>query len=92
MNNRQLHLAERREFLLAQTTAQRDTVSKIIEPWRIPLSMADQGMAALRVVSVHPLWMIGGMAMLSLLGRRRIGIWLWRSLVTWRIVHEMRSR
>jgi hypothetical protein len=92
MNNRQLRLAERHDLLLAQTAAQRNTVAQIIEPWRVPLSMADQGLAALRVVRVHPLWMVGGMAMLSVLGRRRIGIWLWRSLVTWRIVHQLRSR
>jgi hypothetical protein len=92
MNNKQLRLAERRESLLAQTTAQRDTVTQIIAPWRIPLSMVDQGLAALRVISVHPLWMVGGMTMLSVIGRGRVGIWLWRSLVTWRIVHELRSK
>jgi hypothetical protein len=56
------------------------------------LNLAEREVVALRLVSVHPLWMVGGMAMLSVLGRGRIGIWLWRGLVTWRIVHELRSR
>jgi len=44
MNEKLLRLAERRERLIAQAAAQRVALAQSIEPWRIPLAVADQGL------------------------------------------------
>jgi len=85
-------LAERRERLVAQAAAQRTALAQNIEPWRLPLARADQGLAALRYVKRHPAWIIGGVALLAVVRPGRAGTWLARSWMTWRMVQKLRGR
>lgn len=73
MNKTLIQLADRRNHLIAQTIAQRLVLAQNIEAWRMPLSRADQGLAALRYIKNHPVWIVGGSILLVVLrlGRAR---------------------
>jgi len=92
MNEKLIRLAERRERLVAQAAAQRMALAQNIEPWRNPLARADQGLAALRHIKNHPLWIVGGIAMLAVLRPGRAGKWLGRGWVAWQMMHKLRDR
>lgn len=92
MNDKLIRLAERRERLVAQAAAQRVALAQNIEPWRVPLALADQGLAALRFIKRHPAWMVGGVVMFAALRPGNVGKWLRRGWVTWQIMHKLRSR
>lgn len=87
MNGRSSRLAQRRERLVALAAAQRVTLTQDIEPLRIPLARVDQGLAALRFIKRHPVWVIAGAAMFAALRPRFVGTWLRRGWVAWRIMH-----
>ena len=92
MNEKLIRLAERRERLVAKAAAQRMALAQYIEPWRIPLARADQGLAALRFIKSHPAWLVGGGVLLAALRPGRVGKWLRRGWVTWQILHQLRGR
>ena len=92
MNDKLIRLAERRERLVAQAAAQRMALAQNIEPWRIPLALADQGLAALRFIKSHPAWIVSGGVLLAALRPGRVGKWLRRGWVTWQIMHKLRGR
>lgn len=92
MNQKLMRLATHREHLVAQAAAQRITLSQSIEPWRIPLSLADQGLAAMRYIKGNPAWIVGGVALLAALRPNRAGKWLQRGWVTWQVMQQLRGR
>jgi len=92
MNDKLIQLAERRERLVAQAAAQRMALAQNIEPWRIPLALADQGLTAVRFIKSHPTWIAGGGFLLAALRPGRIGKWLRRGWVMWQIMHKLRGR
>lgn len=92
MNDKLIRLAERREHLVAQAAAQRTALAQNIAPWRIPLTLADQGLSALRFIKSHPVWIVGGAALLAVLRPGRAGKWLRRGWLSWQIINKLRSR
>jgi len=92
MNEKSSRLAERRERLVAQAAAQRMALAQNIEPWRLPLARADQGLAALRYIKSHPAWIVGGAVLLAIVRPGRAGNWLARGWVTWKMVQKLRGR
>ncbi len=60
-----IQLAERREHLIARVAAQRVALADVIEPWRAPLALADQGLFALRFLKRHPVWIVGSVVLLA---------------------------
>ena len=92
MNANLVRLAERRERLVAQAAMQRRTLAQDIEPWRIPLALADQGLTALRYIKSHPEWIVGVVVLLAALRPRHIGKWLGRGLVSWQVVQRLRIK
>ena len=91
MNGKLIRLAERRERLIAQAAAQRVALAQSIEPWRVPLALADQGLAALRYIKRNPAWIVGGVVLLAALRPGRAGKWLRRGWVTWQIMQKLRA-
>ena len=73
MNGKSARLAERRERLVAQAAAQRTALAQNLEPWRAPLALADQGVAALRYVGHHPAWLAGAVLAVAALRPKRLG-------------------
>ena len=91
MNEKLIRLAERRERLVAQAAVQRMTLAQNIEPWRIPLARADQGLAALRYIRHHPVWIVGAGMLLAALRLKRIAKWLRRGGISWLLVSKLRG-
>lgn len=91
MNRKLRRIHEKRELLIARAAAQRSTLGLEIEPWRVPLAVADQGLAALRFIRSHPTWMVGGAVALGLLRPRNLGKWLGRALLSWQLLQGLRS-
>lgn len=91
MNEKLMRLAERRDRLVAQAAAQRVALVKDIEPWRIPLALADQGLAALRFFKRHPAWIVGGIVLLATRRPGGVGKLLRRGWMTWQIMNRLRS-
>lgn len=92
MNKKRLRLAERRERLVAQASAQRAALAENVEPWRMPLALADQGLSALRYIRRHPEWIAGIVVLIAALRPRRAGKWLGRGWVTWQVMHKLCGR
>jgi len=92
MNKKLLRLAERRERLVAQVAAQRAALAENIEPWRMPLALADQGLSVLRYIRRHPEWIAGVVVLVAALRPGRAGKWLGRGWVTWQVMHKLRGR
>ena len=91
MNKKMLRLAERRNRLIAQAAAQRTSLAQNIEPWRVPLAQADQGLAALRYLRDHPVWIVGAGVLLAVLRPVRALKWLGRGWVAWQMMKKMRG-
>jgi len=81
MNKSLLRIAVRRERIVAQAASQRRTLAQNVEPWRMPLAVADQCITAGRYLKRHPEGIVGIAVLLVALRPRRIAIWLERGLV-----------
>ena len=89
MSKKGVALAERRERLIDQAARQRVALRRDIEPWRVPLALADQGIIAVRFVRHHPQWVVG--VVFLLIAARPAGAWKWlqRGLISWQIVRQL---
>lgn len=84
-------LAKRRQQLIAESGAQRSALASSLEPWRTPLALVDHGLAGLRFLGRHPVWLIGGLALL-VWHPAFAGNWLRRGWLVWRVVQSVRRR
>lgn len=91
MNPKLIALQARREILISAAAAQRIAVAQDIAPMRMPLLMADQGLAVLRVVRKHPEWLAGAVVLLAVWRPRGVGRWVLRGWHTWRAVNLWRG-
>ena len=91
MSDKLIRLAERRERLVAQAAAQRMALEQNIEPWRVPLALADQGLTALRFIKSHPALIVGGGILFAMLKPGSVGKWLQRGWITWQIINKLRK-
>jgi hypothetical protein len=92
MNKKLLVLALRRESLVLETEQQRMQLAHIVDTWRAPLALADQGLAAIRFIRKHPIWMAScGAFLLKLLRPSRLGKWFQRGLMVWQVIKRLRG-
>lgn len=92
MNKSLLRIAVRRERIVAQAASQRRTLAQNVEPWRMPLALADQGITVLRYLKRHPEGIVGVAVLLAALRPGRIATWLERSWVSWQLLQSLRSK
>jgi YqjK-like protein len=92
MNKKLIRLAERRERLVTRAAEQRVALAQNIEPYRLPLALADRGINALRYIRSHPEWLVGVVVLLAALRPGRVGKWLGRGLVPLQILYTLRGR
>lgn len=92
MNEKLAELARRRECLIAQAAQQRATLAESAQPLRGPFALADRGLAALRYLKQHPLWLVGGVAALIALRPRGAMKWLGRGWATYKVVRSLRAK
>jgi len=92
MNKTLLRIAVRREHIVAQAASQRGTLAQYVEPWRMPLALADQGITVLRYLKRHPEGIVGVAVLLAALRPGRIATWLGRGWVSWQLLQRLRSK
>jgi hypothetical protein len=76
MNKKQMELAERRAALVAKAAAQRIEFSKALSSWRNPLSVVDQGRAAVHYLKGNPMALGGVVAFLLVTRPWRMMKWI----------------
>lgn len=85
-------LIERRNHLVAQAATQRATLAYTVALWQAPLARVDQGLAVLRYLKQHPVWLIGGGLVLAAFRPVHLGSWLGRGWVAWKILRKLRDK
>lgn len=73
INKKLAILAEHRQQLVAQAAAQRTALVTNLEPWRTPLALADNGLAIIRYIKRHPVLIVGGIFLFTILRPGRTG-------------------
>lgn len=91
MNARLTEITRRRAALVAQAAAQREEVSRLTQPWRMPLALADHGIALVRTLRTHPLAIAVGVALLVRMRRHRLSVWIARLWTAWQFYHSLRE-
>lgn len=89
MNKNQLVLSERRGYLINRAAQQRLALRWEMEPWQVPLALADRGITALRYVRRHPQWMVGIVILLTAARPAVLWRWLERGLITWQVAKTL---
>lgn len=92
ISNRMTELYRRRADLVVRSAAQRAELGEACRAWRLPLAMADRGVAAWRFVHRHPVLLAGAGAILALTRPRLTLKWLRRGWTLWRIFRGMAGR
>lgn len=90
MNARLADIHQRRAALTARTEVQRQQVSRLIERWRTPLSVADRVIGFVRRVGRSPLAIPVAAVALFWLGRKRKQLRLGRLWTVWRLYSSLR--
>jgi hypothetical protein len=92
VNKQSIRVLERRERLVARAAAEREALARDIEPWRLPLALADRGISVLRHVKRHPEWLVGVVVLLAALRPSGVGKWLGRGWIAWQMMYTLRGR
>jgi hypothetical protein len=93
MNKKLLKLAQRRERLILKAAEQRVQLAQVVDVWRAPLALADQGFAAISFIRKHPILAAGSSAILvKLLRKSFIGKWFSRGMMAWQLVRKVQSK
>jgi hypothetical protein len=85
-------LAQRRAELVARSAVQRAELGNIVHSWRVPMAIADQGVATWRFLRGHPALLVGlGVAFVVARPRKAVK-WLRRGWTLWRFFSGMAVR
>lgn len=87
MNEQMIEVMQRRNYLLARITEQREQVAEFGSRWQFPLALADQGLTAVRYAQSHPV-LIGGLVALTVVRWRGVA-WVVKS--AWRLWNTYRT-
>jgi YqjK-like protein len=101
MSKKLLKLAIRRDALVLETEKQRMQLAQIVDTWRAPCALVDQGLAVISFIRKHPIWIagastvastVGSAVLVKLLRKSFIGKWFSRGMIAWQLVHKIRSK
>ena len=85
-------LYQRRADLVVRSAAQRAELGEACQTWRLPLAMADRGVAAWRFMHKHAVLLVGAGAVIALM-RPRLTLKLFRRGWTlWRVYRGLAGR
>ena len=90
MNAKLIEMAERRKTLVARVANQRAELSQALAPWREALAVADRGWVAVRYIRSHAALLAGVAAFVAPLRHRRVGKWLRRGWLVWRMARVVK--
>ena len=92
MNNKIAQLAERRAALVHRVAMQRKEFTEAFAPLRVPLTIADKGLHALRYLAQHPVLMAGTVALAVVVRPKRWLFVLESGWMAWRMALAARRR
>jgi len=92
MSERLIKLAERRATLIAKAENQRNALSQAAVPLRVPLALADRGLAGITYLKLHPEWLAGSAVVVLLLKPRRIFKWAQQGWLVWRFTRSLKNK
>ena len=92
MSERLIKLAERRATLIARADSQRNALGQATVPLRVPLELADRGLAGIHYLRQHPEWLAGGAVLALLLRPRRIVKWAQHGWLAWRFTRSLKNK
>ncbi|HEY6641718.1 YqjK family protein [Povalibacter sp.] len=81
MSERTLKLAQRRTALRAHCASQREELARVAGNIESRLSSVDHGINMFRRYAASPALLVGGLALLTMIGPRRLLRWVGRSAV-----------
>jgi hypothetical protein len=82
-------IRQRREALVAQAEAQRQTIADLARPWQSWLALARQSVAIAREWRGHWLTIAAGTALMTWMGRGRWGVWIGRIWMGWKLYRSL---
>jgi YqjK-like protein len=92
MSKKLRNLAARREYLVAEASAQRLMLAENVETWRTPLALADRGLAIVHYIKRHPISAAGaGLGLLTVMQSSRASTWFQRGWLVWQVVRRLRG-
>lgn len=83
MNRRIAEIHARRELLLARSAVQRDALALLVQRWRAPLELADQGTRVLHYARTHPGAILLAVVALVALAPKGALRWARRGITLW---------
>jgi hypothetical protein len=95
MTDRLAAIRQRRDALVAEAEAQRQTLHRIGQRWHRTLSLADTGLTLVREVRSHWMTVAAGATLHTWMGRGGLGVWIGRIWMGWalyRSLHDTRPR
>jgi hypothetical protein len=84
MNPRLAEIHARRALLVARSAVQRDALEVIVQRWRAPVGLVDQGLRLVHYARAHPGAVLLAVAALLALSPRRTLRWARRGVLAWR--------
>ena len=91
MNEKLHELRQRRAELLARIATQREQMAEIEAEWKVPLSLADHGVSAVRFLRQNPL-LIAGVVALFVIRRNSLAGFMWGVWRVWKGYRYFTSR
>ena len=83
-HERLIHIARRKERLLARSEGQRAAVVQAFQRWEQPARAVDRAWSVVRFLQLHPVALAAAVAAAMVLGRRHLFKWAGRGLFAWR--------
>jgi hypothetical protein len=90
MNAKLIELVERRTTLVARVATQRAELAQALAPWRGPLTVVDRGLGAVGYIRDYVPLLVGVAAFVAPLRHRRVGKWLRRGWLVWRMARVVK--
>jgi YqjK-like protein len=92
MNKKLTLLAARRGRLVTEAAAQRTLLAQNLALWCTPLELADKGLAVLRFIKNHPVWIFSGITFFTASRPSCSGKWLRYGWAMWQIINKFRGK
>jgi hypothetical protein len=90
-NKKLMRLAQRRQLLITQASAQRNALAQNVIPLRNTLALADSSIRVVRYVKSHPMLSLAATAAFAYVQAKLAGRWLQRGLVLLTTVRNLRG-
>jgi len=92
VNERLAAIQARRALLLERAAHQRDDIARLVHAAMAPVTVAEWGLRALRLIRSKPVLMVGALVAASALRPGRAARWAIRAWAAWQAWQRIRGR